>query len=150
LIADEPTTALDVTIQAQILELLRELQRDLKMAILLITHDLAVVNELADEICVMYAGRIIERGTRLEVLSGARHPYTLGLLASMPARASRGRRLAEIEGVVPPPSQWPRGCRFCTRCPRAFEPCPELVPGPTVLSETHSVHCHAVERDLGR
>jgi oligopeptide/dipeptide ABC transporter ATP-binding protein len=150
LIADEPTTALDVTIQAQILELLRELQRDLKMAILLITHDLAVVNELADEICVMYAGRIIERGTRLEVLSGARHPYTLGLLASMPARASRGRRLAEIDGVVPPPSQWPRGCRFCTRCPRAFEPCPELVPGPTVLSETHSVHCHAVERDLGR
>ena len=150
LIADEPTTALDVTIQAQILELLRELQRDLKMAILLITHDLAVVNELADEICVMYAGRIIERGTRLEVLSGARHPYTLGLLASMPARASRGRRLAEIDGVVPPPSQWPRGCRFCTRCPRAFEPCPELVPGPTVLSETHSVHCHAVEKDLGR
>ncbi|HWZ90430.1 MAG TPA: ABC transporter ATP-binding protein [Polyangiaceae bacterium] len=145
LIADEPTTALDVTIQAQILQLLRELQRDFGSSILLITHDLGVVNELADRIAVMYAGRIIERGLREEVLSAPRHPYTQGLLRSIPALAQRGQRLTEIPGVVPRPSNWPKGCRFCTRCPRAFEPCPEIVPGETRLSDTHSAHCHAVE-----
>jgi peptide/nickel transport system ATP-binding protein len=148
LIADEPTTALDVTIQAQILELLRELGRDFGSSILLITHDLGVVNELADRILVMYAGRIVESGTRHEVLSDARHPYTLGLLRSIPALARRGERLREIPGVVPRPSEWPRGCRFCTRCPRAFEPCPEIVPGETRLSDTHTVFCHAVEQEL--
>jgi peptide/nickel transport system ATP-binding protein/oligopeptide transport system ATP-binding protein len=137
LIADEPTTALDVTIQAQILQLLRELQRDFGSSILLITHDLGVVNELADRIAVMYAGRIIERGLREEVLSAPRHPYTQGLLRSIPALAQRGQRLTEIPGVVPRPSNWPKGCRFCTRCPRAFEPCPEIVPGETRLSDTH-------------
>jgi peptide/nickel transport system ATP-binding protein/oligopeptide transport system ATP-binding protein len=145
LIADEPTTALDVTIQAQILQLLRELQRDFGSSILLITHDLGVVNELADRIAVMYAGRIIEQGRREEVLSTPRHPYTQGLLRSIPALAQRGERLAEIPGVVPRPGNWPKGCRFCTRCPRAFEPCPELVPGDTRLSETHTAACHAVE-----
>ncbi len=144
LIADEPTTALDVTIQAQILQLLRELQRDFGSSILLITHDLGVVNELADRIAVMYAGRIIEQGLREEVLSAPRHPYTQGLLRSIPALAKRGERLTEIPGVVPRPSNWPKGCRFCTRCPRVFEPCPELVPGVTTLSETHSANCHAV------
>ncbi len=148
LIADEPTTALDVTIQAQILELLRELQEDYQAAILLITHDLGVVNELADRIAVMYTGRIIETGTRLEVLKGARHPYTQGLLSSMPALAKRGEPLSEIKGVVPPPSKWPKGCRFCTRCPRAFEPCDHIVPGHTLLSSSHWADCHAVERDL--
>jgi oligopeptide/dipeptide ABC transporter ATP-binding protein len=147
LIADEPTTALDVTIQAQILRLLRELRRELGTAILLITHDLGVVNELADRIAVMYAGKIVERGTRLEILDRPQHPYTVGLLRSMPARASRGAKLHEIEGVVPPPAAWPNGCRFCTRCPRAFEPCPEIVPEATVISETQLVHCHAVARD---
>jgi oligopeptide/dipeptide ABC transporter ATP-binding protein len=145
LIADEPTTALDVTIQAQILQLLRELQRDFGSSILLITHDLGVVNELADRIAVMYAGRIIEQGRREEVLSTPRHPYTQGLLRSIPALAKRGERLAEIPGVVPRPGKWPKGCRFCTRCPRAFEPCPEIVPGDTRLSETHTAACHAVE-----
>ena len=145
LIADEPTTALDVTIQAQILQLLRELQRDFGSSILLITHDLGVVNELADRIAVMYAGRIIEQGRREEVLSTPRHPYTQGLLRSIPALARRGERLAEIPGVVPRPGNWPKGCRFCTRCPRAFEPCPEIVPGDTRLSETHTAACHAVE-----
>jgi peptide/nickel transport system ATP-binding protein len=147
LIADEPTTALDVTIQAQILQLLRELQRDYGSSILLITHDLGVVNELADRIAVMYAGRIIERGLREEVLSAPRHPYTQGLLRSIPALAQRGQRLTEIPGVVPRPSNWPKGCRFCTRCPRAFEPCPEIVPGSTRISETHSANCHAVEQE---
>jgi peptide/nickel transport system ATP-binding protein len=148
LIADEPTTALDVTIQAQIISLLVELQEDTKTAILLITHDLGVVNELADRIVVMYAGRVAETGTRLEILRGARHPYTQGLLSSMPALATRGEKLTEIPGVVPPPSQWPKGCRFCTRCPRVFEPCPDIQPKATVISATQTVYCHAVERDL--
>jgi peptide/nickel transport system ATP-binding protein len=145
LIADEPTTALDVTIQAQILQLLRELQRDFGSSILLITHDLGVVNELADRIAVMYAGRIVEHGQREEVLSAPRHPYTQGLLRSIPALARRGERLTEIPGVVPRPANWPKGCRFCTRCPRVFEPCPEVVPGMTPLSATHTAACHAVE-----
>jgi peptide/nickel transport system ATP-binding protein/oligopeptide transport system ATP-binding protein len=148
LIADEPTTALDVTIQAQILELLRELQRDFGSAILLITHDLGVVNELADRIAVMYAGAIAEQGTREEVLGAPSHPYTQGLLRAMPALVKRGERLNEIPGVVPRPSDWPKGCHFCTRCPRAFEPCPDITPSETVLSPTHSVYCHAVARDL--
>ncbi len=147
LIADEPTTALDVTIQAQILALLRQLQSEMGMAILLITHDLGIVNELADRVAVMYAGRIIERGTRREVLGDARHPYSQGLLRSMPALAARGERLTEIAGVVPPPSEWPKGCRFSTRCPRSFEPCEGFVPDATALSATHSAHCHAVARE---
>ena len=109
LIADEPTTALDVTIQAQILELMRELQRESSTAILLITHDLGVVNELADRIAVMYAGQIVEEGDRETVLSRARHPYTQGLLRSIPSLAVRGERLAEIAGVVPQPLEWPAG-----------------------------------------
>jgi oligopeptide/dipeptide ABC transporter ATP-binding protein len=150
LIADEPSTALDVTIQAQILALLRELQHELGTAILLITHDLGVVNELADRICVMYAGRLVERGDRVEVLSHARHPYTQGLLRSMPARAHRGARLHEIPGVVPPPRDWPAGCRFATRCERAWERCRREVPGATVLSPSHAAHCHAVAEETLR
>jgi peptide/nickel transport system ATP-binding protein/oligopeptide transport system ATP-binding protein len=148
LLADEPTTALDVTIQAQILELMRELQRDFETAIVLITHDLGVVNELADHIAVMYAGRVIERGTRAEVLGGARHPYTRGLLAAIPSRNAPGSPLHEIPGVVPAPHAWPRGCRFCTRCERAFEPCEPIVPKELLLPGAHRVWCHAVERDL--
>ncbi len=150
LIADEPTTALDVTIQAQILSLLQELQQDYQASILLITHDLGVVNELSDRIAVMYAGRIVETGTRVEVLKNAKHPYTQGLLRSMPALAKRGEPLNEIRGVVPPPSQWVKGCRFCTRCPRVFEPCEPILPEATLLSPTHSVHCHAVKADLDK
>jgi peptide/nickel transport system ATP-binding protein len=90
----------------------------------------------------------VEQGTRKEVLANARHPYTQGLLASMPARARPGQRLTEIAGVVPPLASWPVGCRFCTRCPRVFEPCETIVPAGLELSETHRVHCHAVERDL--
>jgi oligopeptide/dipeptide ABC transporter ATP-binding protein len=149
LIADEPTTALDVTVQAQILELLRELQRDLETSILLITHDLGVVNELADRVAVMYAGKIVERGKRIDVLRDARHPYTHGLLNSIPARARRGERLEEIVGVVPSPDEWPPGCRFSTRCPRVFEPCAERVPDRTILSPEHSACCHALDAEVG-
>ncbi len=143
LLADEPTTALDVTIQAQILELLRELQRDTGTAILLITHDLGVVNELADRVAVMYAGKLVETGTRRAVLGDPWHPYTKGLLAAMPGRARRGERLYEIAGVVPPPTEWSRGCRFAGRCPEvlpccAAEPAPRVVPSPE-----REVFCHA-------
>jgi peptide/nickel transport system ATP-binding protein len=148
LIADEPTTALDVTIQAQILELLRELQQESKTAILLITHDLGVVNELADRIVVMYAGKVAEHGSRRDVLAGAQHPYTKGLLKAIPALASKGEPLHEITGTVPAPKDFPKGCRFCTRCPEAFEPCPDVFPAPSVLQPGHEVYCHAVARRL--
>jgi oligopeptide/dipeptide ABC transporter ATP-binding protein len=144
LIADEPTTALDVMIQAQILDLLRELRDQLGTAILLITHDLGVVNELADRIAVMYAGRIVEEGTREEVLGRPAHPYTQGLLAAMPSRGRRGERLAEIAGVVPSPREWPRGCPFQSRCARVIPACAEAMPGPTPFSPTHAVRCFAV------
>jgi oligopeptide/dipeptide ABC transporter ATP-binding protein len=150
LIADEPSTALDVTIQAQILELLRELQRELGTAILLITHDLGVVNELADRIAVMYAGQLVEQGDRFEVLAAARHPYTQGLLRSMPSRARDGERLYEIPGVVPSPRDWPAGCRFSTRCDRVWERCRRYVPGTTVLSPSHTTRCHAVAEESDR
>ena len=147
LLADEPTTALDVTIQAQILALLSDLQRELHMAVLLITHDLGIVNQVADRVAVMYAGRIVEHAPRAELLATPRHPYTQGLLRSLPGRAAAGTRLEEIPGTVPPPSEWPRGCRFVTRCPRAFEPCAEIDPGATAVGQDHRVWCHAVARE---
>jgi oligopeptide/dipeptide ABC transporter ATP-binding protein len=91
-----------------------------------------------------------EVGTREDILGAAAHPYTIGLLRSMPALAKPGERLSEIPGVVPPPAQWPRGCHFCTRCPRVFEPCKAVAPTETVVSEGHTVFCHAVRKDLGR
>jgi len=144
LIADEPTTALDVTIQAQILRVLRDLQQELGMAILLITHDFGIVNELADRVAVMYAGRIIETAARKTILTAARHPYARGLLRSMPALAPRGQRLPEIAGVVPSPVDWPAGCRFSTRCQEVFDPCRREVPGPTRLGGDHVAYCHAL------
>jgi oligopeptide/dipeptide ABC transporter ATP-binding protein len=148
LVADEPTTALDVTIQAQILDLLREIQRDTGMAILLITHDLGIVNELADRVAVMYAARFVEEGSRPAILGAARHPYSQGLLRSIPARARRGVRLAEIAGVVPPPEEWPPGCRFAGRCERVMGHCAAERPGVTRAGEGHVVRCHAVANDL--
>ncbi len=144
LIADEPTTALDVTIQAQILALLRELGSDFGTAIMLITHDLGVVNELADRVAVMYAGRLVEQGTRLDVLGGGRHPYTQGLLRSMPSRVEPGVRLEEISGVVPSPETWPPGCRFSNRCARVFDRCRVEEPATTELTPAHWARCHAV------
>ncbi|MEE3327189.1 MAG: ABC transporter ATP-binding protein [Myxococcota bacterium] len=145
LIADEPTTALDVTIQAQIVRLLRDLQRERGMAILLITHDLGIVNELSDRVAVMYAGRIVETGMRKTIFSHARHPYTRGLLRSNPALATPGERLPEIPGVVPSPVEWPSGCRFSTRCAEVLDRCHSDRPGATDLGEGHVADCHVVE-----
>ena len=123
LIADEPTTALDVTIQAQILELIRDVQDRTGAALLLITHDLGVVAETVKDIVVMYAGRIVEQGGVNEVLLAPKHPYTEGLLASIPSKGKRGERLNVIKGTVPNPFNMPPGCNFAPRCPYAFEPC---------------------------
>jgi peptide/nickel transport system ATP-binding protein len=150
LIADEPTTALDATIRAQLLELLRNLSATTGTAVLLITHDFGVVNEVADRVAVMYAGQIVEQGTRVELLSRPRHPYTQGLLRSIPKPEARGHRLEEIQGVVPRPGHWPTGCRFHTRCPFAFEPCPIEEPTRTAVSPTQAAWCHLVERETRR
>ena len=128
LIADEPTTALDVTIQAQILELMKALQRDRDIAILLITHDLGVVEEMCDHVVVMYAGRIAETAPKAKLFAGPRHPYTAGLLAASPRKAKRGETLITIPGTVPPPGQRGQGCSFADRCPRMLERCRRDVP----------------------
>jgi oligopeptide/dipeptide ABC transporter ATP-binding protein len=131
LIADEPTTALDVTIQAQILELLKTVQQRTKSALMLITHDLGVVAEMVDRVAVMYAGQIVEEGTVEEVLTRPTAPYTLGLIASLPSVEKRGTRLSAIKGVVPSPFNLPPACRFEPRCPYKWDLCrhqmPELV-----------------------
>jgi oligopeptide transport system ATP-binding protein len=128
LIADEPTTALDVTIQAQILELIRRIQADTGTALMLITHDLGVVAEMVHDVVVMYAGRVVEEGTVDEVLLQPKHPYTEGLLSSIPSKGLRGSRLNVIKGTVPNPFNMPTGCNFQPRCPYAFEPCPDHDP----------------------
>jgi peptide/nickel transport system ATP-binding protein len=123
IIADEPTTALDVTIQAQILFEVQKLCRETGTALVWVTHDLAVVSALADRIAVMYAGRIVETGTTQEVIDRARHPYTHGLLGSVPSRNRRGEPLAQIPGMTPSLLGLPQGCAFQPRCPRATDAC---------------------------
>lgn len=128
LIADEPTTALDVTIQAQILELLAGLRVKRRMALLLITHDLGVVAEICDRVLVMYAGQVVESGAVEEIFLRPRHPYTQGLLDSLPRLEDRGRRLRPIDGTVPSPVNWPNGCRFQARCSAAWDRCAAEAP----------------------
>ena len=128
LIADEPTTALDVTIQAQILELLKTIQQRTRSALMLITHDLGVVAEMVDNIIVMYAGQIVEKGTAEQVLISPRAPYTMGLLESIPSVEKRGGRLSVITGTVPNPFHLPPACRFQPRCPYAWDLCTRLAP----------------------
>jgi len=123
LIADEPTTALDVTIQAQVLELMRELQRKKGMAILLITHDMGIVAEMADDVIVMYTSQAMEQGSVFDIFDQMAHPYTMGLFGSRPSQQTAGERLVSIEGTVPPLSQYPQGCRFHPRCPYAMKKC---------------------------
>lgn len=142
LIADEPTTALDVTIQAQILELLKDLQRRLKMSILLITHNLGIISQVANRVAIMYAGRIVEQGTTEKILKGPLHPYTKGLLESIPRMETVQRRLPTIEGVVPKPIKWPSGCRFHPRCPVKLPICSEKEPEMREFRSGHRVRCH--------
>jgi oligopeptide/dipeptide ABC transporter ATP-binding protein len=123
LILDEPTTALDVTIQAQILDLVRELRQRVNTAVLLITHDIGVVTELCEQVVVMYGGRIMERGSVAQVTDDPKHPYTRGLLSSMPSRGVRGRPLPAIGGTVPSPLRLPSGCPFRPRCTHAMDVC---------------------------
>ena len=128
LIADEPTTALDVTIQAQILELLRDLKRQLGMAILLITHNLRIVQEIGDKVLVMYAGQVVEQGPVNEVIHRPHHPYTRALLKAVPEIGAGHERLLAIPGTVPQPGAWPSGCRFHPRCPQRQPDCDDAVP----------------------
>ena len=141
LIADEPTTALDVTIQAQILELMRALRAELGTAIILITHDLGVVAELADEVMVMYAGQVVERCEARRLFAEPQHPYTIGLLGSIPRLHLEQERLAAIEGVVPDAAAFPEGCRFHPRCPFAVEQCRRENPALREITPNHFAAC---------
>jgi oligopeptide/dipeptide ABC transporter ATP-binding protein len=141
LIADEPTTALDVTIQAQILDLLRDLQQQLGMAVLLITHDLGVIAEAADQVAVMYAGKIVEKGPADAIFHNPKHPYTQGLLASVPRLDIANKRLKTIPGTVPEATQFPLGCRFADRCEKVDSICRETTPQLQTIDGDHQTAC---------
>jgi len=141
LIADEPTTALDVTTQAQILKLMRKLQADYGMAVLFITHDLGVVAEIADDVAVMYLGRIVEQCDVDTLFNSPKHPYTQALLKSIPRISGQRRELDPIQGMVPSPFRRPSGCTFHTRCTQRFAPCSAVEPAMTELSANHRVRC---------
>ncbi len=145
LIADEPTTALDVTIQAQVLELLRRLQRERGMAVMLISHDLGVVAEMAQRVAVMYAGEIVEMAGREEFFANPQHPYTRKLFASLPGAARRGQKLEIIRGSVPPLDREFSGCRFASRCDFAWQKCSDEVPVWSEVAPGHQVRCHLWE-----
>lgn len=142
LLADEPTTALDVTIQAQILDMMQELKEKISTSILLITHDLGVVAEFCDKVAIMYAGEIVEYGTAKDIYeSTKRHPYTQGLFGSIPDIYSDAERLNPIEGLMPDPTNLPTGCKFHPRCPKCMEICKTDQP-PIVSEGSHQIQCH--------
>ena len=141
LIADEPTTALDVTIQAQILDLLRDLKQRLGMAILLITHNLGIVGDIADRVAVMYAGQIVELAPARELLQRPLHPYTKALMASVPKLSGGAERLTTIPGNVPRIGNFPSGCRFAPRCPIAKEECSKTAPELIEVEPSRWVRC---------
>jgi len=142
LIADEPTTSLDVTIQAQILELMNQIQEELGMAIIFITHNLGVIAQVADEIEVMYLGKILERGTTKDIIHDPQHPYTQALLKAIPRLDHIGERLTAISGDIPSPLSRPVGCPFYTRCAKVIPGvCDVKMPKPTKFSDTHTVYC---------
>ena len=142
LVADEPTTALDATIQAQILALLAGIRRDTGMALVLISHDLGVVAENVDRVAVMYAGRLVEEAPGADLFGAARHPYTQGLLAALPALTGPRRRLTAIPGTVPEPGNVPAGCRFAPRCPVAETRCAAVPPPSRTIGFRHVAACH--------
>ncbi len=143
LIADEPTSALDVTIAFQILELIKKMQREIEMAVLLITHDLGVIAEICDEVMVMYAGKIIEKGPKQVLLCDPEHPYTQGLLKSIPRLDHSGaQKLDTIRGMVPSMLHLPRGCAFSNRCDYAVDACRQVEPKLEMVADAHWVSCH--------
>ena len=141
LIADEPTTALDVTIQAQILELIKSLKKQLGMSMVLITHDLGVVAEMTERVLIMYAGEIVEQADVFSIFEDPKHPYTVGLLESIPKMNESKENLYVIEGVVPSPSAMPKGCRFSPRCSKCMPKCIVQAPPATIITELHTVRC---------
>jgi peptide/nickel transport system ATP-binding protein len=145
LIADEPTTALDVTIQAQILDLMNDMKTKFNMAVLLITHDLGVVAEYADRVMVMYGGQIVEETDVQTLFENPKHPYTIGLLDSLPSLEKEVVRLGAIKGMVPPSHSFPVGCRFADRCPHAMAKCLDMNPGLLEVELDHNVRCYLYE-----
>ncbi|TGL86294.1 ABC transporter ATP-binding protein [Leptospira congkakensis] len=141
LIADEPTSAIDVTIQLQLIELLKELRKENGMSVLFISHDIGLVSHIADRIAVMYAGKMIEQGTVDEVIDNPKHPYTKALIAAYPSHENIGEKLVTIEGIVPSPKSYPSGCRFHTRCNQKLEVCHTSIPKAILMSQNQSVEC---------
>ena len=150
IIADEPTTALDVTIQAQILDLLRDIKDKIDASILLITHDLGVVAEMADHVVVMYAGKVVEQGTAHEVFLNPKHPYTMGLIKSKPTVGKTVDRLYSIPGAVPNPVQMPNHCSFKDRCDKCISACAGDIPALRTIDEGHKVACHLYDEMEGK
>ncbi len=146
LIADEPTTALDVTIQAQILDLMNDLKKEIGTSILFITHDLGVVAEVCDEVVVMYCGRVVEKGDVYSLFAKPSHPYTIGLLNSIPKLGEAAEELEVIPGNVPNPKYMPKGCKFAPRCSRAFDKCMEEEPGFFTIGDGHVSRCWLCEK----
>lgn len=150
LIADEPTTALDVTIQAQVLEMMKGLKEKYEMSMLMITHDLGIVAEICDEVSVVYAGRVVEHGTLADVFDNTRHPYTEGLFNSLPNIENQAEKLKPIRGLMPDPTDLPLGCPFYPRCDHAMEICRTKKPPKVYRNETHFVECHLYnEQNIG-
>ena len=141
LIADEPTTALDVTVQAQILDLMQQLQDDVESAIIMVTHNLGVVSQIADVVAVMYLGKIVEYATTESLFHEPLHPYTKGLLNSVPVFGKKGKTLVPIEGMVPLPTEDIRGCGFADRCPHVMNICKEQIPILENMADEHQVAC---------
>jgi oligopeptide/dipeptide ABC transporter ATP-binding protein len=148
LIADEPTTALDVTIQAQILDLIKRLQKETGMSVLLITHDLGIVAKVADHVAVMYAGQIVEDATTRDLFRDPRHPYTRGLFASLPSRSRRGQDLSTLEGIVPAATNWPAACRFEPRCSCRWPACRTVIPRAHPSGSDRPVRCHLYDPEV--
>jgi oligopeptide/dipeptide ABC transporter ATP-binding protein len=150
LIADEPTTALDVTIQAQILDLIKSIQAETGMSVIFITHDLGVIASMCDDVVVMYAGRVAEKADVASIFKSPQHPYTRGLLESIPRFGlERKTRLVSIEGMVPGISEYPDACRFSNRCRHSFDPCSVINPASVEAGPGHIVSCHLYGKNNG-
>ncbi|MEG0852733.1 MAG: ABC transporter ATP-binding protein, partial [Angelakisella sp.] len=150
IVADEPTTALDVTIQAQVMQLMADLQKKYQTAMLLITHDLGVVAEICDKVAIMYAGQIVESGTIDEIYSNTKHPYTIGLFGSLPSLSNKVHRLNPINGLMPDPTNLPSGCPFNPRCPQKCSICETGTPQNVEVAPGHFVRCFLCDESASK